>query len=136
MAEPMIDATLAKFQHTGIGLVALLAATGGSVWLILFAFVVTVAAAVGGRRASLPIWSYERFIRPSVEPNPDEFVAEEPERFGLLLSAVAIAASLVSWSLDSSGLSGGLLWIVVVHEFAAAFGLCLACRLHGLLPSS
>ena len=136
MTEPMIDATLAKFQHTGIALVALLAATGGSVWLIILAFAVTAAAAVGGPRTSLPIWSYERFIRPLVEPNPSDFEREEPERFGLLLTAIAIAAALVSWNLDSSGLSSALLWIVVVHEFAGGFGLCLVCRLHGLLPSS
>lgn len=135
MAEPMVDTTLARFQHTGIALVAVLAATGGSVWLIVFAFAVTAAAAVGGARKSLPIWAYERFIRPSVEPNPTDFIPEEPERFGLLIVAVVIAAAFVSWNLDGSGLSGLLLWSVVAHEFAAAFGVCVTCRLHALLPS-
>ncbi len=135
MSAPVIDRTLARFQHTGIGLVSLLAATGGSGWLIVLAFVVTAAAAVGGARASLPVWAYERFIRPWVEPNPSEFLPEEPERFGLLLVAVTIAVAWVAWSIDTTSLSGTLLWVVVVHEFAAAFGLCLACRLHSVLPS-
>ena len=96
----------------------------------------TAAAAVGGARASLPIWAYERFIRSSVEPNPTDFVAEEPERFGLLVAAVALAAALVSWNLNSSGLSSALLWAVVAHEAVAGFGFCAVCRLHALLPTN
>lgn len=135
MSEPVIDRTLARFQHTGIGLVSLLAATGGSGWLIALAFAVTAAAAIGGARASVPIWAYERFIRPSVEPNPTEFLREEPERFGLLLIAVTLAVAWVAWSVGTTSLSATLAWLVAIHEFAAAFGLCLACRLHALLPS-
>ena len=134
MPEPVIDRTLARFQHTGVGLVALLAATGGSGWLIVLAFAVTAAAAVGGTRTSLPVWAYERFIRPSVEPHPTEFLREEPERFGLLLVAVTIAVAWVAWSIANTSLSSALLWIAVLHEFAGAFGVCLACRVHALLP--
>jgi hypothetical protein len=134
MSEPVIDRTLARFQHTGVGLVVLLAATGGSGWLIALAFAVTATAAVGGIRTSLPVWAYERFIRPSVEPNPTEFVPDEPERFGLLLVAVTIAVAWVAWSIANTSLSTALLWIAVLHEFVAAFGWCLACRMHALLP--
>lgn len=134
MADPMIDRTLARFQHTGIALVALLAATGGSGWLVLLAFVVTGSAAIGGARASLPIWAYERFIRSSVEPNPTHFVPEEPERFGLLLVTLVIATAFVAGTIDLPGLRGSLLWLAVLHEFAGSFGACVACRLHALLP--
>lgn len=134
--DPSIDRTLARFQHTGIGLVALLAATGGSAWLVALAFAVTAAAAVGGARASLPIWAYERFIRPSVEPHPTEFVPEEPQRFGLLLVATALAVALVAWNIGLVSFAGRVLWLVVLHEFAAAFGVCLACRVHSILPTT
>ncbi len=60
---------------------------------------------------------------------------EEPERFGLMLVAVLIAAALVSWGLDGPALSVTLLWIAVLHEFAGGFGLCVACRLHAMVPS-
>ena len=136
MAEPMIDSTLARFQHTGIALFAFLAALAPSLWLIVLAVGVAGAAAVGGTRISLPILIYERFLRPAVEPSPTEFVDEEPERFGLLIVTIVLAAGLVARSLDGSMSSGWLVWGVVLHEFAAAFGLCLACRLHALLPTS
>ena len=127
----VVDANLARFEHTGIAIITALALMGRSVWLVVLCLALVAAAAVFGERGSLFAWIYVRFVRAAVDPNPGHFEEEEPHRFSLFITALGLAGAWVALGIGAGGIGWTLTAVVLAASALAALTRwCAGCALY------
>jgi hypothetical protein len=110
---------------TGIAFLAQLAT------LVAVVAIVLSATYLVGRRFGVFTQIYVRWVRPAVDPTPDEFEDARPPRFAQLIGSIfllaATAAFVLSWSAAGWVLT---LIVAVLAALAATTRICVGCIIY------
>ncbi len=134
-APSHVDVRGTRFAGALTALLATALAILANPWLgAILALILLVGASFG------PKWNlwgalYRRLVAPRIAPpSPEHLEPSGPPRFANLLGGIFLGASAISlsvgWILAGQLLAGIVAFLAFLN---AAFGVCVGCRLYGLL---
>ncbi len=130
-----VDPRGVRFAGVLSTLVAASAAVLLQPWIALVGAVILLAGAWGGQHLNLWSYIYKAAVRPALGP-PPYLEPETPARFAQLLGGLFLAFASAAFLAGGVGIFVGaaLAGIVAVLAFInAAFGVCIGCRMYGIL---
>src|SRR5918994_2994724 len=127
----VIDARAPRFNQAVVGVVSVVAVTGGPWWLLA---VLAAQLAVGltlGRRWCLPCLAYFELVQPRLGEGPLEDA--RPPRFANLVGVVFLGAASLAFlaGAETLGTALGAL-VAALALLAAGTGLCAGCEAYKL----
>ena len=131
MPATQVDVNVPRFNQTMVAVLTGLAFVARLPWLVAVVFVVLAVTYGFGPRYGLFTQVYVRFIRPAVDPTPEEFEDARPPRFAQLLGSLflgaATAAFVVGWAAVGWGLT---LIVTALAALAATTRICVGCIIY------
>jgi hypothetical protein len=128
----VIDSYAPRTNQTVVGLVSVAAVVSGW-WPLLWLLAAQLAIGLTfGRRYCLPCLLYFEVIQPRIGEGPLEDA--RPPRFANMIGTVFLAAASLAYGLDATAIGAGLgLIVAALALLAASTGLCIGCKMYGLI---
>jgi hypothetical protein len=131
----VIDSYAPRTNQTVVGLVSLLAVATGW-WPLLWLLAAQLAIGLTfGRRYCLPCLLYFEVIQPRIGEGPIE--DSRPPRFANVIGTIFLASASLAYGVGADIVGAGLgLIVAALALLAATTGLCVGCKLYGIIAWS
>lgn len=131
----VIDSYAPRTNQTVVGLVSLVAVATGW-WPLLWLLAAQLAIGLTfGRRYCLPCLLYFEVIQPRIGEGPIE--DSRPPRFANMVGTVFLGTASLAYGLDAPAVGAGLgLIVAALALLAATTGLCIGCKMYGVIAWS
>lgn len=130
-SAPQVDVNVPRFNQTMVAVLTGIAFLAELPWLVVVVALILSSTYLLGPRFGVFTQIYVRWIRPSVDPTPDEFEDARPPRFAQLVGSVfllaATAAFVVSWHAVGWVLT---LIVAALAALAATTRICVGCIIY------
>ncbi len=130
-ASQQVDVNVPRFNQTMVAILCGLAFLAGLEWLVAVVFGVLAVTYAFGPEFGVFTQVYVRWVRPAVDPTPDEFEDARPPRFSQLVGAIFLGAAslafLLSWPVVGWTLT---LIVTALAALAATTRICVGCLIY------
>lgn len=126
-----VDVNVPRFNQTMVATLTALAFLAQLPWLVVVVAAILTLTYVLGPRFGVFTQIYVRWVRPAVDPTPDEFEDSRPPRFAQLIGSIFLLAASLAFAFSWNPVGWALTLIVAaLAALAATTRICVGCIIY------